>query len=213
VSNGYWATSAEDAREWLRPLAGLVSDVLISSDLYHWDEALSEQARAAQQAAAELGISAGVISIGPPESLGAAVTGQLTSGGSPVMLRGRASEKLAPLASQRPWTEFTSCEYENLREPGRVHIDPLGYVHVCQGISIGNVFRQPLGDICEAYEPDSHPVAGPLLMGGPAELVRRYGLFHRETYADACHLCYEARCALRDRYPDVLTPAQMYGAA
>ena len=77
------------------------------------------------------------------------------------------------------------------------HIDPLGHVHVCQGISIGNVFEMPLRAICERYDPETHPITGPLLAGGPAELVRRYELPHERGYADACHLCYEAREMLR----------------
>ena len=43
------------------------------------------------------------------------------------------------------------------------------------------------------------------------ELVRRYALPHADSYADACHLCYEARRALRARFPDVLAPDAMYG--
>ena len=39
VSNGYWATAVEDALEWLRPFAGLLQDLSISSDLYHWSDA------------------------------------------------------------------------------------------------------------------------------------------------------------------------------
>ena len=42
-------------------------------------------------------------------------------------------------------------------------------------------------------------------------LVERYGLPHDETYVDACHLCYLARAALRERWPEILRPAQMYG--
>ncbi len=45
VSNGYWATSVDDAIEWLRPFAGLISDLSVSSDEYHYDEKLSRQAR------------------------------------------------------------------------------------------------------------------------------------------------------------------------
>ncbi len=43
------------------------------------------------------------------------------------------------------------------------------------------------------------------------EIVRRYDLPHEDGYADHCHLCYTARSALRERFPDVLTPDQMYG--
>ena len=81
----------------------------------------------------------------------------------------------------------------------------------CQGISLGNVFRTPLKEICAAYDADSHPITGPLLHGGSAELVRGYGLSHHGSYADACHLCYEARRALRGRFSEILTPGQMYG--
>ena len=127
------------------------------------------------------------------------------------MYRGRAAEKLSGRARQHPWSQFTSCPHEDLRDPGRVHVDPLGNLHLCQGIVIGNLFQTPLKEICERYDPDGHPICGPLLRGGPIELVRCYGLSHHETYADACHLCYEARRDLRDRFPAVLTPDQVYG--
>jgi pyruvate-formate lyase-activating enzyme len=44
VSNAYWATSMEDALEWLRPLAGLLCDLSVSSDLYHYSQEQSRQA-------------------------------------------------------------------------------------------------------------------------------------------------------------------------
>jgi hypothetical protein len=116
-------------------------------------------------------------------------------------------------APRRPWTEFGECPHEDLREPGRVHVDPLGYVHICQGLALGNVFRTELREICAAYDPDAHPLVGPLLAGGPAELRRRYELPGEEAYADACHLCYEMRRALRARFPEILAPDQMYGVA
>jgi hypothetical protein len=61
------------------------------------------------------------------------------------------------------------------------------------------------------YEPASHPVCGPLLEGGPAELAARYGVEHEAEYVDACHLCYAVRRQLRDRFPECLAPAQVYG--
>ena len=89
--------------------------------------------------------------------------------------------------------------------------DPFGELHICQGISLGNLLRLGLREIWDSYDPDSHPIIAPLLAGGPAELARRYGLDHKAGYADACHLCYEARRALRERFPDILTLDQMYG--
>ena len=212
VSNSYWATDEQDALECLRPLAGCLSDLSISSDLYHYSEKVSQQARHARAAADKLGIPVGVISIARPEAAEAASSsGQLPESESGVMYRGRAVEKLVAQATHQPWEQFTECPHEDLREPGRVHVDPFGNLHICQGISVGNLFETPLREICQAYHADAHPIIGPLLAGGPAELVRRYDLPHAARYADACHLCYEARRALRGRFPNTLTPDQMYG--
>ena len=82
---------------------------------------------------------------------------------------------------------------------------------MCQGISIGNVFEKALKQICEEYDADAHPICGVLLDGGPAALVTEYNLPHESSYADACHLCYEARAMLRVRFPELLVPDQMYG--
>jgi MoaA/NifB/PqqE/SkfB family radical SAM enzyme len=214
VSNAYWATEVRDALEWLRPLAGLVQDLSVSSDLFHHTDEMDRTAKNAAQAAEKLGIPVGTISIAQPVTADAgSVVGQLPLGESAVQFRGRAAEKLLEGVPLLPWESFTECPCEDFRDPGRVHLDPLGNVHICQGISMGNVFTSTLKEMCEAYEPDSHPVIGPILAGGPVELVRRYDLAHEASYADACHLCYEARRALRDRFPDILTPDQMYGGA
>ena len=100
---------------------------------------------------------------------------------------------------------------EDFRDPGRVHLDPLGNLHVCQGVAIGNLFEKPLNEICAEFDVDTHPICGPLMSGGPVALVTEYGLPHESEYADACHLCYEARMALRERIPEILGPDQMYG--
>lgn len=210
VSNDYWANDVTDALEWLRPLAGLIDDFSISSDLFHWSADNQRRADNTIAAAQQLDIPIGIISIADPERA-APVTGQILIGESGIMYRGRAAEQLAPKASQHSWAGFTECPYENLRDPGRVHVDPLGHVHVCQGISMGNMFETPLRDLVVNFDPDAHPITGPLLNGGPAALVTRYDLAHKETYADACHLCYASRAALRDRFPETLAPDQMYG--
>ncbi|UCC87951.1 MAG: radical SAM protein [Anaerolineales bacterium] len=212
VSNSYWATDEDDALECLRPFAGLVQDLSISSDLYHFSQKLSQQAKNARRAAEQLAIPIGIISIAEVEAQDAkSVIGQLPVDESGVMYRGRATEKLAVNAKRWPWEEFAECPYEELREPERLHVDPYGNLHVCQGISIGNLFHRPLSEICQTYDPESHPVVGSLLAGGPAELIRYYGLPYAKGYADACHVCYEARRMLRGRFPHTLTPDQMYG--
>jgi hypothetical protein len=211
VSNAYWGTSLEDAVEWLRPLAAWVQDLSISSDLYHYNEKLSLQVKNANQAAEVLSIPVGVISIAQPDCLAEEPHGQLPLGESAVCYRGRAAVKLAGSALVQPWERYTECPFEDLRDPGRVHIDPLGNIHICQGISIGNIYQTSLTEICSAYDPQEHPITGALLAGGPSELVDFYQLPHAQAYADACHLCYTARSALRSRFPEYLLPDQMYG--
>ncbi len=211
VSNGYWATEPDDAAAWLAELRGVVQQLAISGDSYHGGVKQLRFARNACDAARECGIPTGNIAIAQPRADAEGAVGKIPEGESAVMYRGRAAANLAHSAESHPWEGFTECPHEDLREPGRVHVDPLGNVHICQGISIGNMFRTPLTEICAAYDPDAHPITGPLLHGGPAKLVRRHGLLHAERYADACHLCDQARHALRGRFPEVLTPDQMYG--
>ena len=212
VSNAYWATTDADAMEWLQPFAGVVEDFSISDDAYHGSRNGLLHTQIARRVAGQLGIPAGFINVAEPEAGDVqASSGQLPEGESAVLYRGRAAEKLASRVQPKPWKQFTQCPWEELRHPERVHVDAYGNLHVCQGISIGNLLERPLTEIMRDFDPDTHPVIGPLLAGGPVELVDRYQLEHEQGYADACHLCYLARCKLRDRFPEVLTPGQMYG--
>ncbi|MBC7226869.1 MAG: radical SAM protein [Thermoflexales bacterium] len=213
VTNGYWATTPEDAAEWLRPLFGILDDLTVSTDLFHYDETVSPQARYALEAAASLGIPADLLVCQVPE--GAAGYPSQPKGepveSGPIMFRGRAAAKLVEGVARKPWYTFTECPYEQLDDPGRVHVDCYGYLHLCQGLTMGNLLEQSLVDIVRSYDPQAHPVVGPLLEGGPAALVERYGVPHETAYVDACHLCYTARGMLRGRFPEVLGPGQMYG--
>ena len=214
VTNAYWATSDADAMEWLGPLAGTVDDLSISNDAYHRSHEGLNHPEIAHRAAKQLGIPTDFIAVAEPEASAAnSASDRLPAGESAVVFRGRAAALLASRVTARDWERFSECPWEDLRHPGRVHVDPFGHLHICQGISIGNVLERSLAEIMAGYDPDAHPVVGPLLAGGPAELVRRYNLPREEGYADHCHLCYESRCALRQRFPDVLAPDQMYGTA
>jgi hypothetical protein len=210
VSNAYWATSIPDAEAWLRPFVGRLADLTVSSDLFHCDDCLGELPQNAIAAAKWMGIPTGMISVAQPEGTAADSHGQLEEQ-SGVMYRGRAALKLAPHATVHPWEGFKSCPHEDLREPGRMHLDPFGNLHICQGVVIGNLFQTPLKQICQEYDAGTHPICGPLLNGGPAALVNEYNLPHASHYADACQLCYEARLSLRVRYPECLQPDQIYG--
>ncbi len=214
VSNGYWITSERDLGIYLRPLvaAGLkrlqlsVDDVHHQRRLHHMSDQLLERCRRYRVTLQLLGVDIPEPNEEPLE----AREGRYVSSGE-IMFRGRAVETLARDQALWDWESFDECPHELLADPMRVHVDPHGYVHICQGTIIGNVDGEPLDAIMDGYEPDSHPVVGPLLRGGPAALVREHGLEHEEGYADACHLCFAARSQLRERFPDELGPPSVYG--
>lgn len=103
--------------------------------------------------------------------------------------------------SRRPWQEFIECPYEDVRDPKRVHRDAYGNIHLCQGLSVGNMWEIPLPKIVREYDADSHPIRRPLVDGGPALLASEYEVPHAADYVDACHMCYLVRRALIDRFP------------
>ncbi len=214
LSNCYWATSSRDAVEWLSPMAETKNvELSLSSDLYHGESWINEEVKNAAKAAKLLNIKAGVISVKCPAS---EASGTKEIEGAKVdswelMYKGRAFLKLAEKASKKPWSEFKKCPYENFTKQERVHVDSFGHVHVCQGISIGNAWQKPFSKIIEEYNLYENPILEPLVRGGPVALVEKFGLPHEEVYADACHLCFATRLLLREKYPDILVPDQMYG--
>jgi hypothetical protein len=127
------------------------------------------------------------------------------------MFKGRAADKLTEDLPRRPWQEFTECPHEDLRNPGRVHLDAYGNVHLCQGLSMGNTWETPLSKMVGQYDANSHPICGRLINGGPARLAEEYDVPHEDGYVDACHLCYRVRLALLDRFPQYLAPRSVYG--
>jgi hypothetical protein len=214
LTNAYWATSHEDALVFLRPLAGLpLHGLYVSEDTYHGTGEDASPTRVAGRAAQELGIRVTFMSVRPPAqsvSCFSPLKGEPITGGA-VHFRGRAAEKLVDGLPRRPWQELDSCPHEDLAAPKRVHIDSLGYVHLCQGLALGNLWKQTLSELMAGYRPEEHPVCGPLLRGGPAALASAFRLRHADAYVDECQMCYEMRRALRPRMPDLLGPDQMYG--
>lgn len=216
VTNAYFATCEKDALLWLKPLAEIgIEELYISDDQFHYEgpQALSP-ALIAAAAARRLGLYVEIICI-DKDFANLSITdhkpGKQVTGGN-VMFRGRAAEQLAGLAPGRPAKLFDKCPHEDLVRPERVHIDPFGNVHVCQGICIGNVWEDPLSEIMAGYDADSHPLCGPLAQGGPFKLARVFtDLNENDLFADACHLCYSVRLAQLDRFPVYLKPRQVYG--
>lgn len=215
VSNAYWATGPEEARLWLAPLAEAGLQIIeFSSDLFHGEDMLLPEAQHALEAAEDLGLQTNLIQIA--EAVQEAATPDTTLPGEPIQggqvrYRGRAAVKLADQVAGRPWQSFTECPFENLADPGRLHLDPLGWLHLCQGLVIGNLFAEPLSAILPRFEQQKDPLIEVLIQGGPAGLARQLPFTPQAEYADACHLCYSVRAALQPAYPQVFAPAQMYG--
>lgn len=213
VTNAYWATSIEDAKEWLTPISEIgISDLSISDDVYHYDESEENLAKHAYDAAKDLGLPVGKIAIEDPRKC----LKEIEWKGKPivkgkVLFKGRAVEKLVEELPTKPWTGFDKCLDEDFSNQSRVHIDSFGYVHVCQGITMGNMKQTPLPELFADFDPKKHPICAPILRGGPAELVRKYLVEHEESYVDECHLCYFTRLKLRKKFPNILAPNQMYG--
>jgi hypothetical protein len=215
VTNAYWATSEQDAGLWLRPLHERgVTSISISDDPLHYGDAPGVHAARAEVAAGALGMAVKNMRTEPPTVQppppGAQPQDRPTIGGG-VMFRGRAAEKLAADLPTRPAGELVTCPHEDLAAPGRVHVDCYGHVHLCQGLSIGNFHEVPLSQLVAGYDPQAHPIAGPLLAGGPAQLARQYGIPHEQAYVDECHFCYQVRLALIGRFAHYLAPRQVYG--
>jgi hypothetical protein len=215
VTNAYWAMSAKDAGLWLKPLRDLgVADISISDDAFHHEDTPTSPAKYALRAARRLGMSCASICIDKPTVQEGArkehAKGKPVIGGG-AMFRGRAVEKLIEGLPRKAWEEFTECPYEDLRDPKRVHLDTYGNIHLCQGLSMGNMWDAPLSKIVKQYDADSHPICRPLVNGGPALLAKEYDVLHEAEYVDACHMCYLVRLALLDRFPQYLAPRSAYG--
>jgi len=212
VSNCYWATSVEDAKVWLAPFVDLgISDLSLSSYAYFVEDADEDRLRNAALAAHELGLPMAVLEVGAAACLD--VPGLcLGEDVGEIMCKGRAAVELAPGRADRPPETLVTCPFEDFAEPGRAHLGCDGELQICQGISAGNVFADGLAAVLESYDPARRPVIAEIAAGGPWALAQAYGHELRcALYADECHLCYEVRSVLRERFPKVLAPAQCYG--
>ncbi len=215
VTNSYFATDTDDIEVWLKPLYEMgVADLSISNDPYHYEDEKENPSIHAREVASSLNMPTREIHIESP-SVTTGVDEEQPKGkpiiGGDTMFRGRAVEKLTAGLPRRWWEEFTECPYEDLESPKRVHLDPYGNVHLCQGLNMGNAWETPLSKMVKNYDAGSHPICGPLAKGGPALLAKEYKVKHEDKYVDACHFCYLVRLALLDRFPQYLSPRQVYG--
>lgn len=211
VTNSFWATSVADAELWLKPLVELgISDISMSDDTFHFGED-QNPAKFALKAARNLRMSADAICIDEPTiTPNPTSPGESVIGGG-VIFRGRAVEKLSADLPTRPVNELTSCPYEDLENPTRLHLDPFGNLHLCQGLVMGNIRQTPLAQILSEYSANAHPICKKLVAGGPLQLACKTDFPTAGEYIEECHFCYDIRRSLLDRYPEFLTPKQVYG--
>lgn len=217
VTNCYWATSFDNAFEWILPIAEIgIDEMDLSADLYHGESLASPEAVNAIKVLKRFNIPFNIFCIEEnPRVVKRRIAGTSFSCGK-VVHKGRAAVELTKKtkggkSKSLSWREFTECKEEDLENPSRVHVDPLGHVHICQGISIGNFKIKPFSKIIKTYKPKKHPILGPLMEGGPVGLAEKYHIHHQYRYKDACHFCYNLRVGLRRRFPQILAPGQMYG--
>lgn len=211
VTNAYFATDDDAADLWLKPLAERgISDLSLSTDVHHGTGEEKEMVVRAKNSAERFGMPTGVIEVEGVEQLMCSTSRDKSMG--QLCFRGRAAGELAGKVRKKPWRTFDTCPEEPPRI-GRVHVDPYGNVLFCQGIAVGNAWKRPLKSIMSDLDPQKHQIIGPLIEGGPAGLAREFGMIPKRAYADACHMCYEIRCELRNRgvADEILVPDQLYG--
>ena len=71
--------------------------------------------------------------------------------------------------------------------------------------------KQDIIELVRDYDARTHPICGPLVRGGPVQLVKEHGLDLGDEFVDECHLCFASRIALLDKFPEYLAPRQAYG--
>ena len=199
LTNAFWAVSDDAARRVLGPLrdAGLAS-LGISTDCWHARSVYPDRVDRALRVCEELGVK----------------SSKMVTEADGVMFRGRAAARLSSCAREMTdWRELNKCGKETLAEPGRVHLDHYGGLHLCQGLLMGDR-AHGVARVIHGYDPSAHPVVRLLTDGGPRRLAEEAageGFEPRPAYAGGCHLCYEVRKFLRRRWPELLGPDEMYG--
>jgi len=234
TSNAFWATSEKVALKRLHPLKerGL-HDISFSADPFHCEYVPLEHVRNAIAAAISLDIfdkSGGVGTRYFIEKHGNDVLG----GSREIQVRllphavdageitfvGTAAEVLSERPPKQSWEKYRTCGMERsvFRGWEGATVDSCG--HVCPGncplgISVGNLKETRLSELITTYDPQAHPIFKTVYEQGPvgvAKMAMAHG-FKPTKYANACHLCYEARKVLLNHYPEHLAPAIYYERA
>jgi MoaA/NifB/PqqE/SkfB family radical SAM enzyme len=213
-TNGYFARTESAGLRFLRPIVALgVKDIRISNDRLHYKNPDTSPANRALNATQQLGIPTTLVRIPFPEEPGDGYPGEVESTNiiePRLMFSGRAADTMSPGRRAFHSRNFTECPNHNLKDPESLYIDTYGFVQICPGIAIGNIFEEPLDQIVENYKVQEHAIFRHLYAQGPSGLIEYTNLNPAKKFVDACHCCYTARLELIDRYPDLLGPRQVY---
>lgn len=215
ITNGYFGRTEEAAIRYLKPLTALGLDkIFISNDRYHYKNTVASPAKRAIDAAVKLGIPTTRLRIDDSAVLPQHQEGEKENieETHPLLMVGRASEKLRLDLPTSDWRSFTMCPFKKLQDPETLFIDPSGNVQICQGISIGNIWVNQFSNIMDQFDVKSHPIYGPIFNNGPKGLAEAYKIVPAQDYQNACQLCYDVRRLLLRQFPNYLSPAQLYNS-
>jgi hypothetical protein len=191
-----------------------VKEISISNDYLHYKNPRNSPARRALIAAQGLGLPTTLVQVKLPGEeyfygndidLASKVDEQR------LMFTGRAAETITEKMPSSGWHQFNICPRVDLHDPEEVFVDAYGYVQICPGIAIGNIWNSALHTLIRDFDPSEHQILKSMLTEGPAGLIRANGLQPSSDYVEPCHCCYSVRRELIDKYQDVLAPRQVYG--
>lgn len=236
-TNAFWATSEQDAHQFLEPLYSKGASLAFSLDSFHEPFVSLDYVERAIRVSDKLGgkYSLEMAYLEHPDSnnqrdirtnellkdmetrLGRAPCCHVYQGS--ILFNGRAADKLAEHAAKGRGVPKEACNQVPWWSNGALEtlelliLDPEGYLSKGCGISIGTVAATPIAAILNIFDARSHPVFSTLIESGPLGLAREaaeLGYLIKKDYADKCHLCQEAREVLRNKYPEYIAPLQHY---
>jgi hypothetical protein len=236
-TNASWATGPDRARAFLGPLYAAGACVMYSLDAFHEPFVPLERLACAIRVSDELGgqynLEIPYLDYANRDNSYDLHTRELIEELSrrldrkpcapmfegPVFFKGRAAERLAAVVAKGrgvphdvcaavPW--WSHGEQDTLELLG---LDAYGYLSKECGIALGDLKRDSVERIVKSFDAQRHPILRTLIVQGPLGLAREaaeLGYVLKQDYADKCHLCQEARNALRVRYPEYLAPERHY---
>lgn len=235
-TNASWAGSYEEAARFLRPLKELETNVMLSLDGFHDPFVPIEKIANAIRACIDLGVNYNLempyLDIEKKdneidrrteelfESLSSYTGVKIPKYEGGVLFVGRAAETYGDQFAKgrgipkEPCTKVPWWSDGEIDTTDLIILEPGGYITKGCGIAIGNLHETDLIEMLQNYRAENHPVFSVLMKQGPfglAKLAEQYGYRIKEDYADKCHLCHEARQALKPYYDGILKPDQHYG--